>query len=194
MMKARDNPFATDRLERVLPFVPEWSIGSWQEIDHRLEKYGHRCAITGDHGAGKTTLLDALSVRFVAEGADVVRLFFNDGRPASFSRILELRERFTANSMVLCDGSELLGISRWRVLRWITRNARGLIVTAHDKARLPVAIRLTPSPELIAKLLRIVDPQGVWDAEALFAAHHGNVRSIFRACYFAVADGRNCSD
>ena len=51
-MKARDNPFAPSRLERVLAFDPELIGSSWEALENRWEKLGRRAAVTGRHGAG----------------------------------------------------------------------------------------------------------------------------------------------
>lgn len=191
MTTARDNPFATARLERLLPFVPAWSGLSWHAIDARLRHFGCRCAITGNHGSGKTALLDALAGRWRARGCQVVPLFFNDAFPPRCTQLLALRRSITPATIVLCDGSEQLNFLQWRVLWHVASRGHGLLVTAHHRARLPVAVHLEATPELLARLLREVDPAANWDghAGALLHAHEGNIREVFRACYLATAHG-----
>ena len=50
-MKARDNPFAPSRLERLLAFDPELIGSSWKDLETRWQALGRRAAVTGHHGA-----------------------------------------------------------------------------------------------------------------------------------------------
>ena len=169
MLKARNNPFATDRLEKRLQFVPLWSGLSWGEIDSSIGSLQNRCAIVGDHGTGKTTLLEALARRYRANGDAVVSLFYNDRTRPDLVEILQRRKEISSRTMVFCDGSESLRLWHWLALLHVTQHARGLIVSGHTRAKLPVAVRLESSAELVARVLEEVDSKGDWGARAEIA-------------------------
>jgi hypothetical protein len=64
-MRARDNPFSTDRVLRVR-YRPQGV--TWDALMARLEALGWRAAIVGPEGAGKTTMLEDLQPRLAARG------------------------------------------------------------------------------------------------------------------------------
>src|SRR5262245_15248461 len=64
-MRARDNPFATDR---VLKIRYAFENDSWDTVLARLSGLGNRAAIVGPEGSGKTTLLEDLGQRLAARG------------------------------------------------------------------------------------------------------------------------------
>jgi hypothetical protein len=70
-MKARENPFRTDRTLS-LGYRPQ-SL-AWGEIMERLSHMGYRAAIVCPEGSGKTTLLEALAANFSAQGFSVKNL------------------------------------------------------------------------------------------------------------------------
>ena len=49
MTRARDNPFANDRIEREIEFDPKWCSTSWPKIFEHWEKLAHRAAIVGPY-------------------------------------------------------------------------------------------------------------------------------------------------
>src|SRR5437588_753581 len=68
---ARENPFASDRLE-ALRYVPlHWS---WEEMMFRIDEMGYRGAIVGPEGCGKTTLLLDLGARLRTMGFEIAHL------------------------------------------------------------------------------------------------------------------------
>jgi len=64
-MRARDNPFSTDRVLRVR-YRPQGV--TWDALLERLEALGWRAAIVGPEGSGKTTLLEDLRPRLAERG------------------------------------------------------------------------------------------------------------------------------
>jgi hypothetical protein len=72
-MRARDNPFRTERMLEVRYRLE--GIG-WEELLRRFEKLGYRAALIGPHGSGKTTLIESLEPRLNALGFEtrVIRL------------------------------------------------------------------------------------------------------------------------
>src|SRR5262245_20903347 len=65
MLRARDNPFATDR---VLRERYRLDASGWALLTARLRGLKHRGAIVGPHGSGKTTLLEDLAARLASNG------------------------------------------------------------------------------------------------------------------------------
>ena len=111
MTPARANPFSTERIETILRFRPEWIGESWGAIESRLEGAGWRGAVTGPHGSGKTTFLEALAPRLRSRGFEVEMLFLNRQSRQIDESFYEVIDR---DSIVLFDGSELLGPLGWR--------------------------------------------------------------------------------
>ena len=186
-MRARDNPFAKEILEKRLAYDPTLAGLSWGEIDGALEARGYRCAIAGPHGTGKSTLLDALAIRLQAQEFHVRRLFFNDEAPPSVKTITRKTGDITASTIVLCDGAERLSALHWLYLRLRTRSAAGLVITVHgDSCRLPTAIRLESSRKLFEALLDRLGvtethPNHEWDR--YYAESEGNLRTALTLCY-----------
>ena len=65
-MKAGENPFRTERLERVTLRLPDGV--TWTGLLNRLRELKYRAAIVGPHGSGKTTFLEHLAPFLSAEG------------------------------------------------------------------------------------------------------------------------------
>lgn len=175
-MRAADNPFA---VHRVLQVRYRLDDAGWSALLERLARADWRGAIVGPHGSGKTTLLEDLAERLGARGYAVRWLQFNAETPARLPRA-----RWGGNDFVLCDGAEQLGAFDAMRLRWRTRRAAGLVVTAHDDRWQPVLHRCTTSPDLLRQLVsalgETISPS---DCERLHARHGGNVREALREMY-----------
>ena len=65
MLRARDNPFAVQRVHAI-----RYRLAgiTWEELLERLAALGFRAALVGPHGHGKTTLLEDLGARLAEEG------------------------------------------------------------------------------------------------------------------------------
>jgi polynucleotide 5'-kinase involved in rRNA processing len=70
-VRARDNPFRTERVLRVRFRLPS---GTWDDLLARFEALGRRAAIVGPQGSGKTTLLEDLAPRLRARGYSIREL------------------------------------------------------------------------------------------------------------------------
>src|SRR5437868_15544127 len=77
-VKARDNPFAADRVLRVRYRPQGWT---WEQLLARLEQLDYRGAIVGPEGRGKTTLLEDLGERLKGRGHNVRHLGLTRERP-----------------------------------------------------------------------------------------------------------------
>lgn len=187
-MRARDNPFATDR---VLAVRYGLSGPQWEELLARLAALGHRAAIVGPEGAGKTTLMEDLAPRLAARGFSVHHLALHQGErrlPADPSRALP--RRLGRGDLVLVDGAGALSRVAWLALRLRARSAGGLVVTCHRPGLLPTLHECATSPSLLAgivgDLLRHCGEEGAGAAprpDELFARHGGNLRDALRELY-----------
>jgi GTPase SAR1 family protein len=179
-MKARDNPFATDRVLRVRYRPQGWT---WEQLLARLERLDYRCAIVGPEGRGKTTLLEDLGERLKGQGYNVPYLCLTRERPA-FERGF-LRAFFASVSprdVLLLDGAEQMGrLAWWRFLRH-SRRARGLVITSHFPGLLPTLVECETSVPLLREIVQDLHP-GHAGVETLFARHEGNVREALRELY-----------
>ena len=192
-MRARDNPFAVARVLRVRYRLDE---AGWGALLSRLESAGWRGAIVGPHGSGKTTLLEDLGVRLEARGLAAATLRLDDLAPRlCAATIAALRERLTARHMVLLDGGELLSRGDWRRLESLVAGARGLVVTAHARCRLPTLHGCITTPELLHAIVADILARagyGIEVSEAecrrLHAVHAGNLRDALRELYDARAE------
>ncbi|MEM6799496.1 MAG: hypothetical protein AAF589_08275 [Planctomycetota bacterium] len=138
--------------------------------------------IVGPHGSGKSTLLDALADALLQRGDTVVRWTINGKR---------LRHAMpqTHGGYLLIDGYEQLGILssqhvRWRC--WLRQTK--LVVTTHQRRRLPVLATLAPSEDAIRSLFRQLTKTRRTlvtesDAVASYRRHNGNVREVWFDLY-----------
>jgi hypothetical protein len=190
-MKARDNPFAVDRLDRLRFRLLD---DSWNTLVRRLERLDFRASVVGPHGSGKTMLLGELAPRLQATGHPVKRLRLNEQQP-TFSRIClqELWRNLTPADIIVLDGAEQLSRIAWWRFRRRCRVARGLIVSSHRPGLLPTLIECRTNRELLLDLLQELlggqDLAVCGEAERLYDRHHGNIREVWRALYDQCADG-----
>lgn len=181
-MRARDNPYSTDR---VLRQRYRMSKAEWAELMERLRSLSFRGAIIGPHGSGKTTLLEDLAERVAASGwlPHILRLNTESpqlpaGRGVPWVRTLGPRD------MIFLDGAEQLPLARWLAFRIAARAAGGLIITTHSAGRLPTLRRCATTPELLIELVSGLG-QTLPPAEAvrLHRQFHGNIRDALRFLY-----------
>ena len=184
-MRARDNPFAT---QRVLRLQYQFGDGDWPSLLSRLTSLNGRGAIVGPHGSGKTTLLEELGERLGSQGVRVHRIFLNEqsrAYPTDF--VQRMRDSLNSNDVVLFDGCEQLGPIAWQRFRWQTRRAGGLVITTHRPGRLPTLWNCETNPELLTDLVgQLLDQETALPAEQLrnlYHKHHGNLRNAIRELY-----------
>jgi hypothetical protein len=184
-MRARDNPFATERVLRIRYRLPD---GDWPGLLARLEQQRYRGAIVGPHGSGKTTLLEDLQEQLCAGGVPVVTLRL-DSTKRAFARG-ELDACFAASTAahVIClDGAEQLSRLAWTSFE---RRARRLIITSHRAGRLPTLHTCATSEHLlediVSRLLtaaRSTETAPPTTSRELFLRHRGNLRDALREMY-----------
>jgi len=183
-VRARENPFAVQRLDAL---AYRLRGESWESLLARLAWLRRRAAIVGPEGHGKTTLLEELARRLARDGLRLrwLRLRHGEGRAARHA-LRELTRGVDGDDLLLVDGAQELGPLAWRRLRWRSRAAGGLLVTSHRPGLLPTLIECRTSVELLAELLRELDPAATVplpSAAELLDRHGGNVRAALLAAY-----------
>ena len=173
-MKARDNPFATHRVESILTFDPAWLNTTWEAILADLKKHAYRAAIIGPHGTGKTTFLDALCPKLQQLGFEIRRYFFNDQHLPSRIPPAPL------DSVTIVDGAERLSfLARRRLFKTSPR----LILTQHRPSTLPHLIETKSTPAMLRSFAQKLAPELAIAADLLYQKHNGNLRDALRECY-----------
>jgi hypothetical protein len=184
-MRARDNPFRTDRVLRVRYKLRGLA---WPELLRQLEQLSYRAAIVGPHGAGKTTLLEDLEPMLARRGFKIKKLRLDDEHRA-FDRgfFNDLCRGLNRRDAILFDGAEQLSWWARRRFERRTRTAGGLIITSHRAGWLPALIECRTTAELLGE---IVDEilQGATHpvrnlTPELFQKHEGNLRDALRELY-----------
>lgn len=182
-MKARDNPFAAERIEVLAFRFP--SGDSWPALLARLEANEWRGAIVGPHGAGKTTLLEQLARHLAARGFRPRLLTLRAESTAADKQTLLAASALSAPDFLLLDGAEQLTTRQWLTLHVAAQHAAGCVITQHRAGRLPTVLATETSPALLDDLTH--ELCGAWlpegEARRLFLRHHGNVRECLRELY-----------
>jgi hypothetical protein len=182
-MRARDNPFAADRVLSVRYELPD---GEADRLLARLERLRYRAAIVGPHGAGKTTLLEDLEQPLARLGFRVTHLRLDaEHRRFPPGYLAHLAATLDARDLVCLDGAEQLTRARWMMFRWRSRRAGGVLITSHRPGLLPTLIECTTSPELLDRIVSRLAPQteSLRTPKDLFARHQGNLRDALRELY-----------
>ena len=182
-MKARDNPFSTDRIEKV-KFRPQgWS---WEEILAKAIDLGMRFSITGAEGSGKTALLHELIDRLHIPTHKTLHIKLSQSEAEiSWRRLLRL---LTSNHRYLIiDGAESLGAAKWYFVRMLSCQLSGLIITTHKPGYLPALVHCSTSSQLLTEIVQELcpcpDPLSDEKTQELLESNHGNIRSSLLALY-----------
>ena len=185
MIRARDNPFAADRVLRVRYRPQGWT---WDGLIDRLAAMNYRGAIVGPEGRGKTTLLEDLGVRLTERGLRTRHVRLSRERPrldAAGRRALVTT--LSDRDVVLFDGAEQMSRLAWWAFLWRVRRARGLVITAHRPGLLPTLVECRTSADLLEEIVRhllpAADGDGLPPAQPLYDRHGGNVRNALRELY-----------
>lgn len=178
-MRARDNPFAADRVLAVR-YKPRGF--TWDGLLDRLQSLHYRAAIVGPHGTGKTTLLEDLAPRLRSRGLEPIFLRLDSSEPRLSEQQWLKVGRSQPGQILLLDGAEQLPAIHWMRFRRRARKAGGLLITTHRAGRLPTLVRTKTSAELLSDIL---DDLGFpcEDSPSVFHRHGGNLRDCLRELY-----------
>jgi hypothetical protein len=185
-VRARDNPFAVERVHRVRYRLEE---SAWEGLLDSLAALGYRAAIVGPHGHGKTTLLEDLAPRLEARGFRIRAATFRAGERRLGAARKILRD-LTSQDVLLIDGAEQLGRLAWLQLHLRSRAAGGLVITSHRPGLLPTLHECRTSPELLAGIVSelLGNEAERHDLDGLFHRHGGNLRGALRELYDVYAE------
>lgn len=184
-MRARDNPFAMDRVQTIR-YRPQG--GTLADLLERLEELNYRAALVGPDGSGKTTLLEDLDRALAGQGIRTRMVFVNDTTPLPDPACRRLLSELTRDELLLLDGADLVSRSCWSLLKRHTiTHAYGLVVTSHRPGLLPTLLECRTSPALLRDIARELQspdsPIPTERLDILFRRHQGNIRACLRELY-----------
>lgn len=191
-MKARSNPFRSDRVER---FRYQLSPEDWQEIENTFQGTAYRAAIVGPHGTGKTVFMEDFAVRLQSQGWAPRTLRFRDAFTRQDRQLMRkfLLETHPTQSLLLLDGGELLPARDWK---WLLRKlppGHALLATLHQENQLPTLWRTRPQVEIARQVIEFLLERPLLPAEEervekRFHEFAGNIRNIVRSFYLEYAE------
>lgn len=186
-MKASENPFRSEEVAKL-----RYCIGAerFSALARRVLTMEEPHCIVGPEGTGKTTLLEDTHDHLNSMGHDVewIRLTNDSPRKARKAVVKRLLHPST-DRLYFFDGGEVLtGLDWWRIRR-AGRCGLKLIATLHKNRALGILHKTAPdwsiTKELVAKLHQ--DEHIEKTARKAFRENGGNVREVFRACYWTCA-------
>jgi hypothetical protein len=189
-MKARDNPFAVERIGTIR-YRPLNT--AFDRLLTRLHELNYRAAITGPEGSGKTTLLEDLQQALERKGFRTRRVFVNDASLLDGPACRQLLSELTREQIVLLDGADLIRRSDWSLLKRHTiTHAYGLVITSHKRGLLPTLIECATNPALLKDIVADLLPRDhaipAEFLESLYERHKGNLRACLRELYDLCAE------
>ncbi len=191
-MKARDNPLRSERVERLLPFQPEWLGTDWNAIMDRLRRLSWRGAVVGPHGSGKTTMLQGLAAR-LGQSDDwpaphLLQLGAERGRGLTPDALQSLLAAAGRGEFLMIDGAEQIGPLNWCRIRRASESVVGMVITSHRSGRLPTLLTTSTSPVTLERCLQRLLPGEALpftpgQVRELWRRHRGNVREALWEAY-----------
>jgi len=184
-MRARDNPFAVERLQTIR-YRPLNT--TFDRILARLHELNYRAAIIGPEGSGKTTLLEDLQQMLERKDLHTRLIFVNDTSRLDSPACRRLLAELTRDQIILLDGADLIHRSDWSLLKRHTiTHAYGLVITSHRRGLLPTLIECSTTPALLRAIVNDLLPRGrplpAESLDRLFARHQGDLRACLRELY-----------
>lgn len=182
-MKARENPFRSDRVESV---AYRFQGTTRAEVMSRLDELSCRCAIVGPHGSGKTTLLEEIGILLLASGCCVKALTLTHENPAFPAGFLKyFYEGLDAGDVLLFDGADLMSHRDWLRFRRTVASCAGLVITSHHPGLLPTLLECRTTPELLEEVVTelVGSDAATLPLRQLYEKHLGNFRDVLRELY-----------
>jgi len=191
-MKARDNPFAVERIQTIR-YRPLNT--TFDRILTRLHELNYRAAIIGPEGSGKTKLLEDLQRKLRQKGLRATLIFINDTSRFDSPACRRLLSELMRDTLLLLDGADLIRRSDWSLLKRHTiTHAYGLVITSHRRGLLPTLIECTTNPALLEDIVTDLLPQGrtipAEFLDGLYLRHQGDLHACLRELYDLYA--RSC--
>jgi len=183
-LKARNNPFASERIEALAYRFPPGD--DWQRLLGRLETLGWRGALVGPHGSGKTTVLTQLEPLLVSRGFRPRRVTLRaPDTQAERQQALASIATMRAPDFIILDGAEMLTTRQWLSLQSAAAACAGCLITQHRTGRLQTVLSCEVTPALLEELVQELCEASLPEGEAarLFARYHGNLRECFSDLY-----------
>ena len=182
MLRAKDNPFAVDRVRQVRYEPLE---ESWEGLLARLAVMDYRGAIVGPCGSGKTTLCEDLEIRLQEQGLRTQYLFFSVDIHVTWRDIQRVLAR--PFDVILVDGADHMSWLTWRALkRNVFREKRGLVVTTHRPGLLDTWHECQTSCVLLERIVGRLVRDHVIARERIQESYdrcQGNIRQALRELY-----------
>ncbi len=190
-MRARDNPFAAERIQTIRYRPLHTTL---DRILARLHELNYRAAIIGPEGSGKTTLLEDLQEMLRPKGLRANLTFVNDTSRFDSPACRRLLSELTRDTILLLDGADLIRRWDWSLLKRHTiTHAYGLVITSHHRGLLPTLVECSTTPALLKHIVSDLLPRGrtipAESLDDLFQRHQGNLRACFRELYDLYAKG-----
>lgn len=186
MLRAKDNPFAVDRIRQIRYEPPE---ESWKSLLERLAVMKYRGAIVGPCGSGKTTLCEDLQIRLRLEGMQTQQLFVSMDIHMTWQDIqCVLALPF---DVILVDGADHMSWLTWQRLKhYVLSKKRGLVVTTHRPGLLPTWYECLTSLALFERIVDHLNPDQSIHPEHIRESYdrwQGNIRDALRELYDLVS-------
>jgi energy-coupling factor transporter ATP-binding protein EcfA2 len=190
MLKAKDNPFRSSRLEKIRYELPSDVLETL--VDQALNE---SCScLLGPKGTGKSTLLEDLEPLLQQRGYTThwIRLTLESPHEDHTAARVQVKQ-LGKGEVCLVDGAEVLSFVNWHRLCWLARkNQMTLIATLHRKRGVSILRRTQPDWALMQRFVRQLSGTYYTNqlndhAQLAFQTSHGNMREVFRACYLALA-------
>lgn len=189
-MKARQNPFRSDRVEAYRYGLDE---SGWEAVIKRLKNQGFRGLILGPHGSGKTVFMEDLRERFIRGGAppESVPLYtLQDGFTREDRRtIRKWVSSLSVGDIFFLDGTEWLPPLFRMLLGTRFPVGAGWVCTGHRPlANLPVLWQTQPQPDIAVHMVetligRPLEPGERQSCHDRYLEAGGNMRTFLRALY-----------
>lgn len=182
-MKAKDNPFNTERILKIRYFI---SPREFNGLFEKLRTLNYRCAIVGSEGAGKTTLMEDMEDSLCSMGFNIKKLLLTrEKRVFPFDFINHFFKSLTPDDIILFDGAEQMNWLSWQIFKRKTHKSGGLIITSHIYGLLPTLYEAGTSPEILRDIVKLLLGEEVKKNEVseLYDRHRGNIREALRELY-----------
>ena len=180
------NPFRVQLIER-LSWIP--SVVSIKELFERWQQNNFRGQIVGNHGAGKTT--SALKIIDLAENKGYKCLYLfanNESMKSDFAQWDKLYSQADKETLVIFDGIDHAPF--WKRKKWLKPEHKILCLVHKELKTLPLLCELSPSPDILSRLVEELSGQEGLDLLAKYGGpqkflneHKSNLRDCFFTLY-----------